>query len=390
MISVSNASNVLKDYYLDAFNKQLNEDVSPFFNAISKTTENVYGKDVKFAMIQNDLTGVSALGEEDDLPGARAQRYLMATVPLKNLYGTIEISDKAVRASSDSTGAFIDLLNAEMEGLIRSAKANFARMLYGDGNGTIGTITQKVDDDEIVVNNIKQFYVGMKVKVGSDTTENTITAVDYDYNLITLAESYDDTKVAVGDKVQIVGATGNELLGLAYIFDNSTLYGNYKSQNACLNPVIVHSTLAALTEEKLIDVIDRLEEANDEKINMILCSHKVRKKIASLMSASRRIVNSTDIAAGYSSIFINDVPVYADKYCPDDRIYFVNTDDFALCQLCDWSWIEDESGRVLKQIAGKAAYSATLVKYAELICKRPCNQGAIYIDPGKTSSSDKK
>ena len=35
---------------------------------------------------------------------------------LKKLYGTIEISDKAIRASRTSAGAFVNLLNAEMEG----------------------------------------------------------------------------------------------------------------------------------------------------------------------------------------------------------------------------------------------------------------------------------
>ena len=134
-----------------------------------------------------------------------------------------------------------------------------------------------------------------------------------------------------------------------------------------------------MKEYDIVDVIDKLEEANDGKVNMILCSHKVRKQIATLMSASRRIVNTTDIAAGYSSIIVNDVPVYADKFCPDDRIYFINTDDFSLNQLCDWAWIEDEGGRILKQVAGKAAYSATLVKYAELVCKRPCGQGVIKL-----------
>ncbi|MDE6690379.1 MAG: hypothetical protein K2K04_00255, partial [Clostridia bacterium] len=63
-----------------------------------------------------------------------------------------------------------------------------------------------------------------------------------------------------------------------------------------------------------------------------------------------------------------------------DRIYFINTDDFVLNQLCDWAWLEDEGGRILKQVAGKAAYSATLVKYAELVCKKPCGQGAIILD----------
>ena len=70
----------------------------------------------------------------------------------------------------------------------------------------------------------------------------------------------------------------------------------------------------------------------------------------------------------------------SDRFCPEDRIYFVNTDDFVLNQLCDWSWLEDEGGRVLKQVACKAAYSATLVKYAELVCKKPYAQGLIILN----------
>ena len=58
-------------------------------------------------------------------------------------------------------------------------------------------------------------------------------------------------------------------------------------------------------------------------------------------------------------------------------MFLLNTDDFALYQLCDWEWLEDEDGKILKQSPGKAAYSATLVKYAELICKKPCGQAII-------------
>jgi hypothetical protein len=117
----------------------------------------------------------------------------------------------------------------------------------------------------------------------------------------------------------------------------------------------------------------------DSKINMILCSHDVKKKIAAFMKDSRRVVNTTDIAEGYSSVIINDINVYADKYCPDNIIYLLNTDDFCLNQLCDWEWLEDEDGKILRQVNGKAAYTATLVKYAELICKKPCGQARIEL-----------
>ena len=58
-------------------------------------------------------------------------------------------------------------------------------------------------------------------------------------------------------------------------------------------------------------------------------------------------------------------------------MYLLNTDDFALHQLCDWQWLEGEDGAVLKQIASRPTYCATLVKYAELLCYRPAGQGML-------------
>lgn len=381
MITISNADAALKDYYLDAVNAQLNGEVSPFFNAVAKTCENVFGKDVKLAIAKGTMAGVVAGSEDGDLPAPRANRYYGVTLPLKNIYGTIEISDKAMRASGETSGAFVNLLNAEMEGLVAGAKANLARMLYGDGNGLLCKVTSKKSAKVLGVNFAKSYFTGLKVTVGlTSPVETVITAVDVANKTITVGHDFSSATFAGGEKISMAGAEGNELIGLAGIFDGDTLYGYNKSTDAYFQPLVKHVSPAALAESDIIDVIDSLEEANDGKVNMILCSHAVRKKIASLMSSSRRIVNTADIAAGYSSIVINDVPVYADKFCPEDRIYFINTDDFTLNQLCDWAWIEDDGGKILKQVAGKAAYSATLVKYAELVCKRPCAQGALVLD----------
>lgn len=40
--------------------------------------------------------------------------------------------------------------------------------------------------------------------------------------------------------------------------------------------------------------------------------------------------------------------------------------------------MEDEDGKILKQVPGKASYCATLVKYAELVCRKPCGQAVLY------------
>lgn len=383
MITITNADAALKDYYLDAVNAQLNGEVSPFFNAIQKTSENVFGKDVKLAIAKGGMNGVVAGEENGDLPEPRANRYYSVSLPLKNMYGTIEITDKAIRASRDASGAFVNLLNAEMEGLIADAKANFARMLYGDGNGYVFTVTAKKSGKVLSVSQVKSYFVGYNVTfIMTDGSEYSagIVSVDKDAKTVTIDTDFSSVTFDGTEKAYITGAYGNELSGLGAIFDGTTLYGYTKSSEPYFSPAVTHVTSTALSESDVVGMIDSLEEENGTKPDMILCSHAVRKQLAALMDSSRRIVNSTDIAAGYSSIVINDVPVYADKFCPNDRIYFVNTQDFILNQLCDWAWLEDEDGRILKQISGKAAYNATLVKYAELVCKRPCGQGLIVLD----------
>ena len=73
----------------------------------------------------------------------------------------------------------------------------------------------------------------------------------------------------------------------------------------------------------------------------------------------------------------NGIPVVADRFIKNDTMYLLNTKDFTLHQLCDWKWLEGEDGRVIKQNANEATYSATLVKYADLICNKPNAQGKI-------------
>ena len=58
-------------------------------------------------------------------------------------------------------------------------------------------------------------------------------------------------------------------------------------------------------------------------------------------------------------------------------MYLLNTSEFALHQLCDWQWLAGEDGRILKQNAGAPTYSATLVKYADLICNKPAGQAKL-------------
>ncbi|MBO5713657.1 MAG: hypothetical protein J6R88_05615, partial [Clostridia bacterium] len=108
MITLQTADKALKSAYLDVVSEQLNFKTNPFLAKIKQSTENVWGKDVR-QVIHYGMNGGIGVGDEaGNLPEAKGNMYAEIVVPLKNLYGTIEISDKAVRASENNSGAFVN------------------------------------------------------------------------------------------------------------------------------------------------------------------------------------------------------------------------------------------------------------------------------------------
>ena len=60
MITIQNADKALKDYYLEAVASQLNDNISPFYAAIEKSSANVYGKNAKIAVVRSNAGSVLA------------------------------------------------------------------------------------------------------------------------------------------------------------------------------------------------------------------------------------------------------------------------------------------------------------------------------------------
>lgn len=382
MITLTNADAALKDYYLDAVSQELNQGVSPFFSAIEKSAQYIYGKNAKCALVKGNMNRIVTGDEDGELPAGSGNTYFDVTVPLKNIYGTISITDKALRASQDSSGAFVNLLNAEMEGLVADAKANFARMLFGDGNGLLAYIVSAKSNTQFELTSVKSWYKGLTVDIANSTATSAqvenliITAVDTETNTITVSAPVASQGNYVGYPIVISNVYGTELTGLAAIFDGATLYGYQKTKEDFFSPAIFN--YETLTESVITNAIEQLEERSGSKVKMIVCSHSARSKIASLFK-DMRVISTPELNGGYTGVYVNEIPVYADRFCPNDRIYLLNPDDFVLCQLCDWEWMEDDAGRILSRVSDKAAYTATLVKYAELICKKPYAQGALQL-----------
>ena len=385
-VNLTNADSALKSYYLEAVSEQLDNYSNPFLSQIKKTTDNVWGKDVKQLAIYGVNGGVGAGTEDGSLPKAGGNNYMQFTSTLKNLYGTVEISDKAIRASENNSGALVSLLNSEMDGLVKSSSFNLSRMLFGDGTGYLARVSELVEDNVFEMDNVSLLMEGMIIDFYSPSetpisgaSGRRILYVDRDENTVKVdGATFDENDVPEDSFMVLHGSYEKELTGLGAIFDTAsdTLYGIDKTTNPWIKPK-VKLNVGNITEAAIQKMLDRLEEESGSAANMIITSFGVRRALINLFSTNRRVVNTIELERGFKALSYNGIPIVADRFCPYGTMYILNTKDFALHQLCDWQWLTGEDGRVLQQVPGKPVYTATLVKYAELMCSRPYAQGAL-------------
>lgn len=378
MVTTQTADNVLKSYYLSAVTDQLNKSVNPFLAQIKQTASDVWGRDVRKAVRVGLNGGIGAGTETGTLPEAAGNRYEQFVSTLKNLYGTIEISDKAIRASKSNEGAFVDLLNDEMRSLVESASCNFGRMLFGDGTGAIAKVTGS-SGTVYTCDSVDNLAEGMVVDMYNDTTKlidgKRITNVDRKTKKVTIGGAA--VTLAAGDSANfyIHNSKDMEITGLKAIFDSANLYGVSRSGNAWLDPY-KEDSVGTLTEAALQKAIDTVEERSGSRVNFIVTSPGVRRAFFNTLSAYRQI-DTMELEGGFRAISFNGIPIVADRFCQKNTMYLLNTEDFGLHQLCDWQWLEGEDGKVLKQLSDKPVFRATLVKYAELMCYRPAGQARL-------------
>ncbi len=383
MVTLQTAENALKTVYLGVVANQLNDNANPLLARIKKTSKDVWGKEIRKLAPYGINGGVGAGSEDGELPTASGNGYVQFVADLKNLYGKIDISDKAVRASANNIGAFVNLLSDEMEGLVKASSFNLGRMLYGDGTGALATVSSHdVINKEMTCDKVNNLIEGMLIDVFNENVQINANPLKIVYvDRVKKKIKYtgkDIITINKGYKIYVQGSKDSEITGLGKIFDTTatSIYGVSKTDYPWLSPY-VNTTSKEISDIVIQEVIDFLEDNSDSKINFITCSSKVRRAYQEYLGAYRRNIEIASLDGGYKTITHNGIPVVADRFVDDDTMYLLNTDDFVLHQLCDWKWLEGENGQILRQNPGYPTYSATLVKYAELICDKPCGQAKI-------------
>lgn len=372
-LTIAKVQEALKLYYLPTMVTQINEKTDPFMAAIAKGSENVSGSKVVMALRYGRNGGVGNRADDGDLPNPSSRKTKQAKWETKNLFARIMITDKTMKASANSRGAFVDLLEAELEDAMKDAKENFARQLYGDGSGIITLCKANSATNTILVDDTIAFAEGMVVDVVTASTgivlaaEREITLVDHDAKSITLSGAAMTTTTSHG--IVVAGSYGLELTGLKHIFTpNTTIYEIDRNVNKWMNPNTI-AVNAEISELALQRGIDMAEIYAGSEIDYMIASHGVRRAYIYLFQTQKRLVNTLELKGGWKGLDYNGVGLVASKYMPAGTLYQLASKDFKMYQMSEFDWL-DKDGAVMSRVSNKAAYEATLYKYADMGCSR--------------------
>lgn len=383
--TLTTLANALEYKVLPIAQEQINVAADAFAASVLQTTVGVSGDTISVRLPYGLNGGVGAGTETGALPTAAGKKYAKFLGNTKNFYSTIELSDKAIRATRGAPDQLIDALKTEIESIIMSSKHIWTRQFWGDGTGSLAVLTANGTASNIIAcDTVNRLVDGMVVDVCnagaavSGKTGRTITKVTRGASpTVTLSGA--TMTISTDDYLTIQGSAGLEMTGIESLFGSaSTYYGLTKSAYTFLNPTNtnINGAFDYLQFETALDEVGILSECVTDHI---VTSMGVYKKVMDNLKANKLLQEDPMLlTGGYKAMSYKGIPITKNKYIASGVAYLLSSNDWKVHQLCDWSWLKGANDSILNQVAGTPKLGATLVKYADLLCYAPAGQAKLY------------
>lgn len=280
------------------------------------------------------------------LPSSSVSTVTKPTLFAKSVYSTAVIdsqSMKAARKAGSNLGAFMDAVQLSLMSLKRSFQDSIARQMFGDGTGTLGTISA------ITVNSPGDYTVTISAatwleapwmlqdlyNVDVGTSLFLSTEINLDLHQIRIVRQTGGDIPAVGQNIYKQKSRNNEMVGLKYVVDSQTpgqdLYGvpvgyRWKSSLIDANTQTLSVKLMRQMDQEMrflargalpTDIIMsatqlRLFEDGEDAKSIIYIEPQVSPEIQAGSQVAAVKINGRTIRLHWS------------PYCQEDRCYFVN------------------------------------------------------------------
>lgn len=404
--TLSTVDAILKDDYKEYLDN-LNE-ANFILSQVETRKDTVQGRIARHAVHLGRSSGVGARAESGTLPTAANQSYATVPVPVRYVYGRIQLSGPTIKQAVTDRGAFIDALDAEMEGIKKDAMKDVNRQLWGTSNGVIAQCGTTSSSTTVVLASstgttaLRQLFFdgGMVVDIGtvaSPTTvasARTVTSVDETNKTIaisgaavTTSSSHYVFRSGAGGASSNSGQPGDgqvELTGLQTIVDDTAVLHTINPSSQPKWKAYVNSnsgTNRSVTESLITGSIMKVLTNSGKKPSLLVSAEGVNLAISNLLLSLKRNMEQTQLKGGYAGIQFyspsvsgkgDEAPtaLYADFDCPNNRLYGINPEVLVFHQVGDGFQFMDLDGAVMNRKPDQDAYEATLYMYGELACKQ--------------------
>lgn len=373
VLNLAAAQEALKLFYLPGLQYQFNNS-TPVMSMLERDSESIVGDKIVMALRYGRNGGIGNRADDGNLPTPNSRKTKQAQWDTKNIFAQIQISDKTMRASRSNKGAFVSLLEADLDDAVTDGKDNMSRQTFGDGKGILTkTKANASATTTLLLDSVQYLAEGMLVDICDASGnvlqgEREILVVDDVANSIKISGANVTTEAT--NILTVAGSYGRELTGLGAIFtENNTLYGIDRSQNKWFNPTVfnVAGEISEIALQKGEDEVDRRAGG---KTNFYAASYGVRRAYQNLLLATKTITNVMELKGGWNVLTYNGKPFTADKYARNGELMGLDLSTIRFYEMMDFDWL-DEDGAVLSRIAGKPVWGATLARYCDIGCSKP-------------------
>lgn len=390
--TLATVASILKEVYEPQVREQL-ENRTKALKRIERSSDGIEttvgGKYVTFPIHTRRNAGIGARNEMEALPTPGQQGYASARVSLKYLYGGIQVTGQMVELADKNYQAFANALDQEVKGLKNDLAKDLNRQVYGNGVGTLATVTAD-GANTVTVADTMYLQLGEQIDILDGTTltnatptvkvsNRQITAINTSTGVVTYSGA-DGTLVA-GDVLVRTGNGNREWTGLGAIVKNTGVLYNLDPAVEPLWAAQVDTSGSnrAVSEGLMINMADSIMTAGG-KVTAIFANLGVRRAYWSLLVQQRQYVNTKEFAGGFTGLsFTTDdgeIPFVSDTDAPKNTMLFLNEDELTYYRENDWGWM-DRDGNMFSRVYGYDAYEARMYQYSELGCHRRNSFGII-------------
>jgi hypothetical protein len=383
--TLTTLSNIMKNFYLSGVQVQFNNEIL-VTQLLGLDSENLEGLKAVVALHNARSGGIGARGELETLPAAGSQGYSQATYDLAYHYGRAQVSGQAIQKTRSDAGSFLRAMKAEIDGLKDDLSLDFARQVYGTGDGVVASLAANTATTTLTLSSaeavVKEFlYINMVIDIGDTSNPQSVAAA----RTITDIDPISGANVTTTTSHRIFRA-GNAGPSTTYALREmdagvQKLVSTSQTTVGGINPASAgnkfwdnkrNTTGGAISLSTLMSEWNRTAAAGAKAGNIVgITTPGLTRRLfeTSDFKALVQFVNTNEFKGGFSEISFqaNGTPIrlYPDRLAPWGQVLLLDKGHVRLFSPADWDFMSRD-GLTVRWVNDIDAYQVALFRYANL------------------------